>query len=457
MMIRALLRKQLRELGAAFLRSSKTGKARSRASAVGYALLFAVLVVVLMLCFAGMALPLASVLLPAGLDWLYFASMGLTALLVSVLASAFTSYSGLFQSRDNELLLSLPIPPAVIFGVRVSTVYLACLIYLLMAWVPAVVCYGLLAAHPLAGVLCSIPMALVLAGAACILAVLLGWAVALANDRARHKSLVTVVCSLVFFALYYAGFLRVQDILDDLLADAAQSGAALARAAWPLRLLGGAAAGELPALVGLVLGTVLCFAAFCKLLEKPYLRRMTARKGTARTAYHARKTRPVSLRQALLRRELLHLGSSSAYMLNSAMGTLGLLVLGGVSLWEGRPLCSVCAGLAGRGPGAGVLCRVCGVGSQLPDHSLRLAGRPDGLAPAKPAHPVLAGPVCQAGTASTADRRPGGIVPCVHAGGGADAAGVFLPDPAGSRAVCAAQCGNGPCTGACAAQPALDE
>ena len=46
----------------------------------------------------------------------------------------------------------------------------------------------------------------------------------------------------------------------------------------------GAAAGELPALVGLVLGTVLCFAAFCKLLEKPYLRRMTARKGTARTA-----------------------------------------------------------------------------------------------------------------------------------------------------------------------------
>ena len=146
--------------------------------------------------------------------WVWIVLAGLTALLVSVLASAFTSYSGLFQSRDNELLLSLPIPPAVIFGVRVSTVYLACLIYLLMAWVPAVVCYGLLAAHPLAGVLCSIPMALVLAGAACILAVLLGWAVALANDHARHKSLVTVVCSLVFFALYYAGFLRVQEMLE---------------------------------------------------------------------------------------------------------------------------------------------------------------------------------------------------------------------------------------------------
>lgn len=268
MMICALVRKQLRELGAAFLRSSKTGKARSRASAVGYALLFAVLVVVLMLCFAGMALPLASVLLPAGLDWLYFASMGLTALLVSVLANAFTSYSGLFQSRDNELLLSLPIPPAVIFGVRVSTVYLTCLIYLLMAWVPAVVCYGLLAARPLAGVLCSIPMALVLAGAACILAVLLGWAVALANDRARHKSLVTVVCSLVFLRCImrvFCGCRRCWTIcwpmphsrVRRLPVQPGRCGC------WAARRQG------LPALVGLVLGTVLCFAVFASCWKSP--------------------------------------------------------------------------------------------------------------------------------------------------------------------------------------------
>ena len=176
MMIRALLRKQLRELGAAFLRSSKTGKARSRASAVGYARCLPCWW--WCSCSALRAWPCRWLRCCSRPGWTgcIFASMGLTALLVSVLASAFTSYSGLFQSRDNELLLSLPIPPAVIFGVRVSTVYLACLIYLLMAWVPAVVCYGLLAAHPLAGVLCSIPMALVLAGAACILAVLLGWA-----------------------------------------------------------------------------------------------------------------------------------------------------------------------------------------------------------------------------------------------------------------------------------------
>ena len=89
----------------------------------------------------------------------------------------------------------------------------------------------------------------------------LSWCAANGSSPVSYTHpLVTVVCSLVFFALYYAGFLRVQEMLDDLLADAAQSGAALARAAWPLRLLGSAAAGELPALVGLVLGTVLCLS-----------------------------------------------------------------------------------------------------------------------------------------------------------------------------------------------------
>ena len=48
-MIRALLKKQLLELGAAFVRSSKTGKRRSRAGTFGYALLFTVLMLLVML------------------------------------------------------------------------------------------------------------------------------------------------------------------------------------------------------------------------------------------------------------------------------------------------------------------------------------------------------------------------------------------------------------------------
>lgn len=77
-------------------------------------MLFAVLMLLVMLSFGSMALPLAVTLVPQGLDWLYFVLMELSALTVSVLASAFTSYGHLFRCRDNQQLLALPIPPGAI-------------------------------------------------------------------------------------------------------------------------------------------------------------------------------------------------------------------------------------------------------------------------------------------------------------------------------------------------------
>ena len=186
-MIRALLKKQLLELGAAFVRSSKTGKRRSRAGVFGYALLFIVLMLLVMLSFGAMALPMALTLVPQGLDWLYFVLMELSALTVSVLASAFTSYGHLFRCRDNQQLLALPIPPGAIFAVRCGGVYLTGLIYLLLAWVPSVVCYALAAPHPGGALLAALPVALALAGVSMVLAVLLGWAVApFFNDLSRE-------------------------------------------------------------------------------------------------------------------------------------------------------------------------------------------------------------------------------------------------------------------------------
>jgi len=224
-MIRALLKKQLLELGAAFVRSSKTGKRRSRAGAFGYALLFAVLMLLVMLSFGSMALPLAVTLVPQGLDWLYFVLMELSALTVSVLASAFTSYGHLFRCRDNQQLLALPIPPGAIFAVRCGGVYLTGLIYLLLAWVPSVVCYALAAPRPGGALLAALPVALALAGVSMVLAVLLGWAVALLNRRAQHKSLVTVVGTLLFLAVYYAAFCWVSNAVEALAVDAVQAGA----------------------------------------------------------------------------------------------------------------------------------------------------------------------------------------------------------------------------------------
>ena len=46
------------------------------------------------------------------IDWLYFALMGLLIFLITFVGSVFMTYQVLYDSKDNNLLLSMPIPSA---------------------------------------------------------------------------------------------------------------------------------------------------------------------------------------------------------------------------------------------------------------------------------------------------------------------------------------------------------
>lgn len=177
---------------------------------------------------------------------------------------------------------------------RCGGVYLTGLIYLLLAWVPSVVCYALAAPHPGGVLLAALPVALALAGVSMVLAVLLGWAVALLNRRARNKSLVTVVGTLLFLAVYYAVFQWVGNAVDALVLDAVQASAAASRAVAPLHLLGLAAVGSAPALLLLLALAVACMVLCGKALAKPYLRLLTLEPGKSRrnTAQRRKKAAP---------------------------------------------------------------------------------------------------------------------------------------------------------------------
>lgn len=352
-LFRALLRKQLREQGAFLVRSASTGKRRTGAGRLAFGALYGGIVLLVMLSFFSLAWPLGELLLPAGQEALYFLAMELLALAVGVFAGAFSSYGSLFQAKDNDLLLALPIPPWMIFAVRMSGLYATCLFYLLLLWVPAEVVYGVYAASPLGGLLSAVPMALVLAGAASILAALLGWAVALCTARAAHKTLVTVLATLGFAAVYYLAYQRGMSLLESTLGQAALGGNNMALTGVE-RFLGGAACGEPLPLLLLAVGIVLLCAALGRALSGPYLTLMTTRRGAVKRV-RMRQARRASLRQALLRRELLHLGSSASYLLNCAMGSLALLVIGGAMLYKAEAVRELAAQLPTQGLGVVLL------------------------------------------------------------------------------------------------------
>ena len=81
-----------------------------------------------------------------------------------------------------------------------------------------------------------------------------------------------------------------------------------------------------------------CMALCGKVLAKPYLRLLTLEPGRAKAEYRAKTQKKQPPRRALLRRELLHLGACPMWLLNCALSSLLLPVLGAAALWKASDL-----------------------------------------------------------------------------------------------------------------------
>ncbi len=102
----------------------------------------AIMVGILGVMFTALANNLCGAFVPLGLDWMYFALLGLLAVFLGAFGSVFNTYSSLYLAKDNDLLLSLPIPLRVIISSRLVTVYLMGLMYSAVVIVPAVIVYS---------------------------------------------------------------------------------------------------------------------------------------------------------------------------------------------------------------------------------------------------------------------------------------------------------------------------
>ena len=147
-LLRAMLKKQLLEMTAFLRRNAATGRSRTGWRVIG----FGALMVLVLLTVAGSVGLLAWLvcvpLTQAGLDWLYFVLLLVPAWLVGVMGGAFAAYGELYRPRDNELLLSLPIPPGMILAVRMGCVWLTGTGYLAVILVPAYGVYLLFGGPP---------------------------------------------------------------------------------------------------------------------------------------------------------------------------------------------------------------------------------------------------------------------------------------------------------------------
>jgi len=324
MMLKALFRKQMMEFGVRFLRDRKTGGLRRGKSAVGFIVLYALAFLSVAVLFFTMAQSMAVQLVPAGYGQLYFAMMSLVAVAFGVFGSVFNTYAGLYQAKDNELLLSMPIPPSRILLARLTSVALLGLLYQSLVWIPAILAYHLNAGFSPVLLILQLTVGLFLAMTVTALTCLLGWVVALISARLKNKSFLTVLLFLVFFAGYYVLYGNAYRILAAILANAEQVGDGVRSWAYPFWQAGGGSIGRpLPLLIFALIAS-LCAALTWILLERSFIRIATTSRGEAKKVYREKAVRQGSVRSALFKKELKRFTSSAAYMLNCGLGTVFL-------------------------------------------------------------------------------------------------------------------------------------
>ncbi len=324
-MVKALLRVRLLSLLVSF--RSRRGKSISKKALVGYGLLFLYVAVVFLALFFILADALCAPLMAAGLGWLYFALMGILATALAVVGSIFATQSQLFEARDNEMLLAMPIPPAWLLASRMVALYLQSFLMTAVVLLPTLVVYGREAAPaPAAWVFCAAAL-LLLPLLALALASVLGWLVALIASRMRNKSLITVVLSIGFLLAYFYLYSQMSRYLQLLLANGPAVAGVVQRALAPFYRLGLACLGGGWDFLQFALWCLAPFAVVYAVLSKTFLHIATARRGAAKVRYREKALRVSSPDRALFVREARHLWGSPMYLLNGAFGSVFLVIL----------------------------------------------------------------------------------------------------------------------------------
>ena len=325
-MLKALFRKQFLELNSFYFVDEKTGKHRSKNGVIRFVILYTVLY-----CYLGFIFYMAATafrpLLETETPWLYATFMGLLSILYGVFGSAFSTYAGMYHAKDNDLLLSMPVPPSAVLLVRVSGVALMGLLYESMVWIPTAICRFTAGNVTLPVVLGYVLLLPVLTLLITVLSCFMGWVVALLASKLKNRSILTVVFALLFIGLYYFCFSRASGLLSELVLHSEEVGRKIATWMYPFYEMGLAAEGNILHLFLFAVEAAVLLGLTWFILTRTFIGIATKKESASKTVYREKRMKNAGADAALLRKEWKRFLGSPTYMLNAGLGSVMLAII----------------------------------------------------------------------------------------------------------------------------------
>ena len=325
-MLKALLKKQLLEFFAGFTIKGKDGKSKGIGAKAGAAVLMAFMGIT----FFGMFLSFSYMMVPvieSGNSALYLSVFGIISVLMGLMGSVFLTYHTIYEAKDNDMLLSMPILPSVIIFARMAGLYITTLGFQLLVLLPSAVVFFITAGFGVIPFILYLSSVLILPLLSLSVALVLGFFIALFASKVRNKSMITVVFSLAFLGVYYFSMMKINDVINILVYRSEEVALFIKKWLYPFYVLGKGINGDA---LSFMLFTVICVAAFGVIylvISRTFFKLAIVNKGGKKVKYKEKKAKQTSARLAFFKKELLYFRNTPAYILNSSFGSVMLILV----------------------------------------------------------------------------------------------------------------------------------
>ena len=304
----------------------RSGKGKSsKGKMIVYGLLMLYALGVFCWLFGQIFAQLAAPLYTAGSGWLYFVYVFILAFAVMFVFSVFAAKNRLYEAKDNDLLLSMPILPSTILASRMALLLAMNVLFGAIVVAPAIYRWYEVTLFDAGSLICIIVEFLGLCLFSLSLSALFGWLLSLVSSRMRKKALAETLFSFVFLALYFYFYSQLNVIISDLIVNNTDIAESLGGVA-PLYWIGAGATGEIGPLALGMLVMLVPFAAVYAILSATFIKTATAKRGTAKIKYEAKEQKVSSRSSALLGREAARFFSSSTCIVNNGLGIVFILI-----------------------------------------------------------------------------------------------------------------------------------
>ncbi len=324
-MLKTLIKSRIDAIISAIIFDNKNKKRRSTVAVILISLMLVLLVGIIVASLSFLFYAITLIGKETGDNWATMTLASLVASLFCVIGSIFATKTQIFDSKDNELLLSMPIKPRSIFLSRIIVLLVVNYLLESLIMVPAMIIYGVVCSYTPLGFVFAILSYLLIPVFTLAVSTIIAWIVSFVSSHVKNKTAVSVVLYLVLFLgyMYLCFNMGYSAGADDGNIDL--SGL---KSTAIFYCVGEAAAnGDWLCFLLFALTAIIPSVVIYIVLDFSFIKILTTKKTAAKIEYKGNTQKASSAFGGLVKKELSRFFKSSAYIMNAGMGNILMIVV----------------------------------------------------------------------------------------------------------------------------------